>query len=617
MSTLHFGQEVIKTKIKLIPNNPGIYKFLDDKNKIIYIGKAKNLPKRLLNYTSGSGLAIRTQRLISNIKEIEVITTSNESEALLLEANLIKKYKPRYNVLLKDDKSFPYIQIRLSDKWPQLTKFRGKHNQLDLFFGPFASTGSANWTIKMLQKVFQLRVCDDHNFNNRKRPCILHQIKRCSAPCTNEISQEDYEKSVNECVDFLNGKSRSIQKKFSKEMEIASNNLDFEKAAVLRDRIKSLTQIQSSQQINKNNFVDADLIVSYRIENVTCIVVFFYRSKQNWGNQCFFPKHDIEDSETEVIGSFLAQFYENKIPPKEIILNIKPSNTNLLEKALSDKYKKKIIFKIPRQKNQLATINVAIQNAKENLQRKLLGSEKNNDSLKKLSEFFKLNFIPNLIEVYDNSHIQGSSAIGSFISFGEDGFLKNRYRKFDIKNPLTKPGDDYAMMNEVIHRRFSKLVKKELDNDTIPDLLIIDGGKGQYSTVRKKLDQLGFHDLQIIAIAKGKNRNEGNETFFYNNKEFKLSKNDSLLFFMQRLRDEAHRFAIYTHRKKRKKAFTKSLLDEIPGIGRGRKKLLLNHFGSAKEISGASMEDLKKVEGISEFIAQKIYNYFHLNKNFL
>ena len=617
MSTLHFGQEVIKTKIKLIPNNPGIYKFLDDKNKIIYIGKAKNLPKRLLNYTSGSGLAIRTQRLISNIKEIEVITTSNESEALLLEANLIKKYKPRYNVLLKDDKSFPYIQIRLSDKWPQLTKFRGKHNQLDLFFGPFASTGSANWTIKMLQKVFQLRVCDDHNFNNRKRPCILHQIKRCSAPCTNEISHEDYEKSVNECVDFLNGKSRSIQKKFSKEMEIASNNLDFEKAAVLRDRIKALTQIQSSQQINKNNFVDADLIVSYRIENVTCIVVFFYRSKQNWGNQCFFPKHDIEDSETEVIGSFLAQFYENKIPPKEIILNIKPNNTNLLEKALSDKYKKKIIFKIPRQKNQLATINVAIQNAKENLQRKLLGSEKNNDSLKKLSEFFKLNFIPNLIEVYDNSHIQGSSAIGSFISFGEDGFLKNRYRKFDIKNPLTKPGDDYAMMNEVIHRRFSKLVKKELDNDTIPDLLIIDGGKGQYSTVRKKLDQLGFHDLQIIAIAKSKNRNEGNETFFYNNKEFKLSKNDSLLFFMQRLRDEAHRFAIYTHRKKRKKAFTKSLLDEIPGIGRGRKKLLLNHFGSAKEISGASMEDLKKVEGISEFIAQKIYNYFHLNKNFL
>ena len=617
MSTLHFGQEVIKTKIKLIPNNPGIYKFLDDKNKIIYIGKAKNLPKRLLNYTSGSGLAIRTQRLISNIKEIEVITTSNESEALLLEANLIKKYKPRYNVLLKDDKSFPHIQIRLSDKWPQLTKFRGKHNQPDLFFGPFASTGSANWTIKMLQKVFQLRVCDDHNFNNRKRPCILHQIKRCSAPCTNEISQEDYEKSVNECVDFLNGKSRSIQKKFSKEMEIASNNLDFEKAAVLRDRIKALTQIQSSQQINKNNFVDADLIVSYRIENVTCIVVFFYRSKQNWGNQCFFPKHDIEDSETEVIGSFLAQFYENKIPPKEIILNIKPNNTNLLEKALSDRYKKKIIFKIPRQKNQLAPINVAIQNAKENLQRKLLGSEKNNDSLKKLSEFFKLNFIPNLIEVYDNSHIQGSSAIGSFISFGEDGFLKNRYRKFDIKNPLTKPGDDYAMMNEVIHRRFSKLVKKELDNDTIPDLLIIDGGKGQYSTVRKKLDQLGFHDLQIIAIAKGKNRNEGNETFFYNNKEFKLSKNDSLLFFMQRLRDEAHRFAIYTHRKKRKKAFTKSLLDEIPGIGRGRKKLLLNHFGSAKEISGASIEDLKKVEGNSEFIAQKIYNYFHLNKNFL
>ena len=616
MNTLVLGQQIIKSKINAIPNSPGIYKFLDEKNKIIYIGKAKNLPKRLLSYASPSGLAIRTQRLISSLKEIEIITTSNEAEALLLEANLIKKFKPRYNVLLKDDKSFPYIQIKLSEEWPQLTKFRGKHNEQDAYFGPFASIGSANWTIKMLQKVFQIRVCDDHNFNNRRRPCILHQIKRCSAPCTKEISKKDYDQSVLECIDFLNGNSRSIQNKFSKEMETASKNLDFEKAAIFRDRIKSLTYIQSTQQINKNNFLDADVIVSHRIENITCIVVFFYRSKQNWGNQCFFPKHDIEDSETDVLAAFLSQFYENKLPPTEIILNIKPKNTTLLENALAKKYNKKIIFKIPKKKSQMNIINMAIQNAKESIQRKILGSEKNHDSLKQLSDFFKLSFVPNLIEVYDNSHMQGTNAIGSFISFGEEGFIKNRYRKFDIKNPNINPGDDFGMIKEVIHRRFSKLAK-DIGNDNMPDLLIIDGGKGQYSAVREKLNELGFHQLPIIAMAKGKNRNEGNETFIYEQQEIKIEKNNSLLFFLQRLRDEAHRFAIFTHRKKRKKSFTRSLLDEIPGIGRSRKKSLLNHFGSAKDISGASLEDLKKVDGISELVAKKIYNYFHLNKNFL
>ena len=616
MNTLVLGQQIIKSKINAIPNSPGIYKFLDEKNKIIYIGKAKNLPKRLLSYASPSGLAIRTQRLISSLKEIEIITTSNEAEALLLEANLIKKFKPRYNVLLKDDKSFPYIQIKLSEEWPQLTKFRGKHNEQDAYFGPFASIGSANWTIKMLQKVFQIRVCDDHNFNNRRRPCILHQIKRCSAPCTKEISKKDYDQSVLECIDFLNGNSRSIQNKFSKEMETASKNLDFEKAAIFRDRIKSLTYIQSTQQINKNNFLDADVIVSHRIENITCIVVFFYRSKQNWGNQCFFPKHDIEDSETDVLAAFLSQFYENKLPPTEIILNIKPKNTTLLENALAKKYNKKIIFKIPKKKSQMNIINMAIQNAKESIQRKILGSEKNHDSLKQLSDFFKLSFVPNLIEVYDNSHMQGTNAIGSFISFGEEGFIKNRYRKFDIKNPNVNPGDDFGMMKEVIHRRFSKLAK-DIGNDNMPDLLIIDGGKGQYSAVREKLNELGFHQLPIIAMAKGKNRNEGNETFIYEQQEIKIEKNNSLLFFLQRLRDEAHRFAIFTHRKKRKKSFTRSLLDEIPGIGRSRKKSLLNHFGSAKDISGASLEDLKKVDGISELVAKKIYDYFHLNKNFL
>ena len=616
MDLLEAGKLLVKSKIKNIPNSPGIYKFLDNKNKIIYIGKAKNLPKRLLNYASSSGLTIRIQRLIASIKDLEIITTTNESEALLLEANLIKKFKPRYNVLLKDDKTFPYIQIRMSDHWPQLTKFRGRHNDQDLYFGPFASAASANWTIKMLQKVFQIRVCDDHTFKNRSRPCMLYQIKRCSAPCTNEIEKENYIKSVEECIDFLNGKSRSIQKKFSKEMDMASKNLDFEKAAIYRDRIKSLTYIQSSQQINKNNFVDADVVVSYRSSNISCIVVFFYRSKQNWGNQCFFPKHDPEDKESEVLDAFLAQFYENKIAPREIILNIKPKNLYILHKALERKNKKKIKFKIPKKRSELAIINMAIKNAKESLQRKIFDSDPNNNLLSLLGEKFNLDFVPSLIEVYDNSHTQGTNAIGSFVSFGKEGFLKNRYRKFDIKNKNTKPGDDYGMMNEVIERRFSKLIK-QVENDNTPDLLVIDGGKGQYSVVRNKLDQLGFHQLSIIAIAKGKNRNDGNETFIYNNKSIKLEKNSPLLFFMQRLRDEAHRFAIFTHRKKRKKSFTASLLDEIPGIGRSRKKSLLNHFGSAKTVEGASFEDLKKVEGISELIAKKIYNYFHLNKNFL
>ena len=616
MDLLEAGKLLVKSKIKNIPNSPGIYKFLDNKNKIIYIGKAKNLPKRLLNYASSSGLTIRIQRLIASIKDLEIITTTNESEALLLEANLIKKFKPRYNVLLKDDKTFPYIQIRMSDHWPQLTKFRGRHNDQDLYFGPFASAASANWTIKMLQKVFQIRVCDDHTFKNRSRPCMLYQIKRCSAPCTNEIEKENYIKSVEECIDFLNGKSRSIQKKFSKEMDMASKNLNFEKAAIYRDRIKSLTYIQSSQQINKNNFVDADVVVSYRSSNISCVVVFFYRSKQNWGNQCFFPKHDPEDKESEVLDAFLAQFYENKIAPREIILNIKPKNLDILHKALERKNKKKIKFKIPKKRSELAIINMAIKNAKESLQRKIFDSDQNNNLLSLLGEKFNLDFVPSLIEVYDNSHTQGTNAIGSFVSFGKEGFLKNRYRKFDIKNKNIKPGDDYGMMNEVIERRFSKLIK-QVENDNTPDLLVIDGGKGQYSVVRNKLDQLGFHQLSIIAIAKGKNRNDGNETFIYNNKSIKLEKNSPLLFFMQRLRDEAHRFAIFTHRKKRKKSFTASLLDEIPGIGRSRKKSLLNHFGSAKTVEGASFEDLKKVEGISELIAKKIYNYFHLNKNFL
>ena len=611
MNSLDAGKLIFKEKSKLCSNSPGVYQVLDSNEKIIYVGKAKNLPSRLSNYSSNSNQPIRTERMIAATKRIDTISTVNESEALLLEANLIKKNKPKYNVLLKDDKSFPYILIRKEHSFPQITKFRGKHNNQNIYFGPFASIASANWTLKMLQKVFQLRVCDDSTFNNRKRPCILYQIKRCSAPCTKEINEDNYKLTVEECIQFLNGKTRDIQKKLSFEMENASNNLEYEKAAIFRDRIKSLTYIQSSQKIQRNNLKNADLIVSFRKENITCIVVSFYRSKQNWGSQYYYPKHDNEDSDKHILKSFLMQFYENKEPPEDIVLNSDPENAKLIIKALENKYKKKISLKVDS-KNSM--VKNALKNAREQLQLKILSQDKNNDLLIALGEKLKLNFTPNLIEVYDNSHNQGDSNIGALIAFGKDGFIKNRYRKFNIKNNNIKSNDDYGMMSEVIERRFSKI---QTNDENIPDLILIDGGKGQYSVVRNKLNDLGFHDLKIIAISKGKERNKGNEKFITEKGVLKLNKNDPVLFLMQRIRDEAHRFAIMTHRKKKSKTMFRSPLEEIEGIGSKRKRALLNYFGSAKAIQGASFEDIKNVEGINDSTAEKVYNFFHKEKNII
>jgi excinuclease ABC subunit C len=612
MNSLEQGKEIFKNKSKLCSNSPGVYQVFDEKNKIIYVGKAKNLPNRLSNYSSSSTQPIRTERMIASTNRIDTISTLNESEALLLEANLIKKNKPRYNVLLKDDKSFPYIQIRSSHDYPQITKFRGKHNDKDIYFGPFASIASANWTIKMLQKVFQIRVCDDNTFKGRSRPCILYQIKRCSGPCTGEITKSEYSKTVDECSSFLNGKSRDIQKKMSQEMEKESDRLNFEKAAILRDRIKSLTYIQSSQNIQKNNLKDADLIVSYRKENITCVVIFFYRSKQNWGSQYFYPKHDHEDSDEHILKSFLTQFYENKEPPSELVLNLTPENHELIKSAFEKKYNKKISIKISP-KNSM--VKNAVKNAQEQLQIKILSQEKNNDLLISMGEKFKLGFTPSLIEVYDNSHNQGDSNIGALIAFGKDGFIKNRYRKFNIKNTKIKSNDDYGMMTEVIQRRFSKV--DSLTDENVPDLLLIDGGKGQYSVVRNKLNDLGFHGLKIIAISKGKERNKGNEKFISEDGVIELDKNDPVLFLTQRIRDEAHRFAITIHRKKKTKQMFKSPLDEIDGIGSKRKKALLSHFGSAKAIEGASLDDIKSIDGINDSSAEKVYNFFHKKKNIL
>ena len=612
MRDLEFGKELIKKKIPLVSNSPGVYRMLDKKGQVLYVGKAKNLPNRLKSYALDKNQTIRTERMLALTNGLEIVTTSSEAEALLLEANLIKKFKPKFNVLLRDDKSFPYIFIEKDCEWPQLSKHRGKKNKNGNYFGPFASAGSANWTIKILQKVFLLRVCNESVFKNRNRPCILYQIKRCSAPCVGYLNKTEYSKLVTDAISFLSGKSKSIQKKLSVDMEKSSEKMDYEKAAILRDRIKALTQIQSAQNISSTNLDNADVISIAQEAGKSCVQVFFYRSKQNWGNQSYFPSHDKSHSAEEVLASFITQFYENKNVPAEILLNKKIKDLNLIKSALEKKEEKFISIKIPTKGNALKLSKMAEKNAKEALTRKIFESETNNKLLNEVADKFQLDISPRLIEVYDNSHIQGSNSVGALITFGSEGFIKKQYRKFNIKNNEIKAGDDYGMIKEVFERRFSKIIKsKKLGDVIIPDLVIIDGGKGQYSTGRKVLDEYGFHDIPIIAIAKGRNRNRGDETFFHKNSVIKLSKREPLLFFLQRLRDEAHRFAVSSHRMKRKKNLTKSLLDQINGIGKSRKRALLNYFGSAKAVESASFDDLKKVEGIETSVAKKIHDFFH------
>ena len=610
MTNSDTGKDIIKKEIPLIAKLPGIYKMLNEKNEVLYVGKAKNLPNRLKSYVSEKNHIIRTERMLSQTRKLEVTTTSNESEALLLEANLIKKYKPRFNILLRDDKSFPFIFISNKEKWPQIKKHRGKKDKEGFFFGPFASAGSANWTIKMIQKIFQLRICDDTVFKNRERPCILYQIKRCSGPCVNFIHENDYKKSVDDAIDFVSGKSRKIQKSLSAQMETASDELDFEKAAILRDRIKSLNIIQSSQRINEANLVEADVIAGYKESGKTCIQVFFYRSKQNWGNQAFFPKHDPDENLSNIINSFVTQFYENKSVPINIILSEDIKEKLLIEKTLSKKENKQISISVAKKGSKLKVVNQALKNAKDSLNRKIYESQNNKDLFENISQKFDLESNINLVEVYDNSHIQGTDSIGALITFGEEGFIKKRYRKFNIKIKNNEQ-DDYGMMREVINRRFKRAIQEKDNYLTMPDLILIDGGKGQYSVVRETMNELGLHEIPVIAIAKGKLRNSGNETFFHNGKEFKFEKNDPTLFFLQRIRDEAHRFAISAHRAKRKKGLKKSLLDQISGIGSIRKRALLNHFGSARAVESASLDEIKSVEGVEEKVAKKIYNFFH------
>ena len=610
MLSSNIGKEVIKKELPLIPKLPGVYRMLNSKNEILYVGKAKNLPNRLKSYISEKNHIIRTERMLSQTKKLEITTTSNESEALLLEANLIKKYKPRFNILLRDDKSFPFIFIGNEDKWPQIKRHRGKKDKKGFFFGPFASAGSANWTIKMIQKIFHLRVCDDTVFKNRERPCILYQIKRCSGPCVGYIKENDYKQTVENAIEFVSGKSRKIQKNLSTQMEKASEELDFEKATILRDRIKALNIIQSSQRINEANLVEADVIAGYKESGKTCIQVFFYRSKQNWGNQAFYPKHDPDENLKEILNSFVSQFYENKSVPASIIISNDIREKVLIEKALSKKENKQINISTAKKGSKLKVISQAIKNAKDSLNRKLYESQNNKEIFEAVSKKFNLETNISLIEVYDNSHIQGTNSVGALISYGEEGFIKKRYRKFNIKIEKNKQ-DDFGMMKEVLNRRFKKAIQEKDNFLTFPDLVLVDGGKGQYSVARESLNELGLHDIPIIAIAKGKFRNSGNETFFHDGKEFKFAKNDPTLFFLQRIRDESHRFAISAHRAKRKKGMTQSLLDQIGGVGSIKKRALLNHFGSARAVESASLDEIQSVEGVEEKVAKKIYNFFH------
>ena len=610
MKSSELGKEVIRKELPLIPKLPGVYRMLNYKGDILYVGKAKNLPNRLKSYVSEKNHIIRTGRMLSQTFKLEVTTTTNESEALLLEANLIKKYKPKFNILLKDDKSFPYIFLS-NHEFPRIEKHRGKKSKSGHYYGPFASAMAVNSAIKTLQKIFLIRSCTDQQVASADKTCFNYYLKRCAGPCGSKISKEDYAKLVEAADEFLSsGKYRKIQKSFSIQMEKASDELDFEKAAILRDKIKSLNIIQSSLKINEANLVEADVIAGYKESGKTCIQVFFYRSKQNWGNQAFFPKHDPDENLKDILNSFVTQFYENKSVPKLIILSEVIKEKNLIERTLSDKENKKIAISVAKKGSKLKVINQAIKNAKDSLTRKLYESQNNRDLLDKINTKFNLKSEINLIEVYDNSHISGTNSIGALITYGEEGFVKKRYRKFDIKTKGAEQ-DDFAMMKEVLSRRFKRAMLEKGNYLTLPDLIIIDGGKGQYSSAKEVLNEFGLHDLPMIAIAKGKFRNSGNETFFYEGKTFKFEKNDPTLFFLQRLRDEAHRFAITSHRAKRAKGIRKSMLDQIEGIGSIRKRALLNHFGSARAVESASFDEIKSVQGVEEKVAKKIYNFFH------
>lgn len=630
------GAEIISEFVKRLPNDPGVYRMFNKDGDVLYVGKARNLKKRVVNYTRPTGHSNRIARMIHETVTMEFVVTHTETEALLLEANLIKRLRPRYNVLMRDDKSFPYIMISNNHRAPGIFKHRGARSKDGNYFGPFASASAVTRTINAMQRAFLLRTCTDSFLENRSRPCLLYQIKRCAAPCTHEISDENYRELVRDAKSFLSGKSQAVKKHLAEAMQKASEELDFEHAAVYRDRLAALSHVQSHQGINPQTVEEADAFAIYQAGGMTCIQVFFFRTGQNWGNRSYFPKADTALTGAEVLGAFLSQFYADKPCPKLILLSEEVEDQSLISEALSASSGHKVYINVPQRGEKKDMVDHAFTNAREALGRRLAETSSQARLLKALAETFELPNVPRRIEVYDNSHIMGTSAVGGMIVAGAEGFVKNQYRKFNIRSTDITPGDDFGMMREVIERRFSRLVKehglrdtKEIaangdssEDDLIantaenfpawPDLILIDGGQGQVGAVRQILKQMGIADQVIaIGIAKGVDRDAGRERFFVEGKaDFTLPPRDPVLYFIQRMRDEAHRFAIGTHRTKRKNAFVKNSLDEIAGIGPARKRALLHHFGTAKAVAGAALSDLMQIDGISETMAKQIYDHF-------
>jgi excinuclease ABC subunit C len=640
-SSLAAGRAAILHYAKVAPSRPGVYRMLDPRGDVLYVGKAKNVKKRLAAYARPTGLDTRIERMIAVTRTVEFVVTRTETEALLLEANLIKRLRPRFNVVLRDDKSFPYILIT-SDHWaPQILKHRGARTRPGRYYGPFASVWAVNRTINALQRAFLLRSCSDPFFESRTRPCLLYQIKRCSAPCTKEIDFPDYSGLVREANEFLSGRSKKIKDQLADEMEKASGALDFERAAIYRDRLAALSAIQSHQGVNPRGVEEADVFAVYQQGGFYCVEVFFFRTGQNWGNRAYFPKADRSLSAEEVLSAFVAQFYDDRPPPRLILVSHGIADRELLAEALCTKVGHKIEIALPLRGEKKDLVEHALANAREALGRKLAETSSQEKLLRQLADTFALAKVPRRIEVYDNSHIQGANAVGTMIVAGPEGFRKNQYRKFNIRSAELAPGDDFAMMREVLTRRFKRLLaeapnKQEARTDVVasppvgdadaaqpdrvgghfdespwPDLLVIDGGQGQLTAAREVLTGLGL-EVPVVAIAKGPDRDAGRETFFVPGRDsFKLPPRDPVLYFVERLRDEAHRFAIGSHRARRKRALREAGLQEIAGIGPTRKRALLLHFGTLKAIERASLTDLMEVEGISAETARRIYAFFH------
>ncbi|AIK43747.1 excinuclease ABC subunit C [Brucella anthropi] len=610
--------------MKRLPNNPGVYRMFNSDGDVLYVGKARNLKKRVSNYARGIGHSNRITRMIRETVTMEFVVTRTETEALLLEANLIKRLRPRFNVLMRDDKSFPYILLTGNHRAPGIFKHRGARSRKGDYFGPFASAGAVGRTINALQRAFLLRTCTDSVFETRTRPCLLFQIKRCSGPCTHEISDEDYAELVNEAKAFLSGKSQSVKDHLATAMQAASADLDFEHAAVYRDRLAALSHVQSHQGINPQTVEEADVFAIHQEGGMTCIQVFFFRTGQNWGNRAYFPKADSSLGPAEVLGAFLSQFYDDKPCPRLVLLSETVEEQSLIAEALSTRAGHKVQVNVPQRGEKKDLVDHALTNAREALGRRLAETSSQARLLQGMAETFGLSQPPRRIEVYDNSHIMGTNAVGGMIVAGPEGFVKNQYRKFNIRSTDITPGDDFGMMREVIERRFSRLVKEHGTpeepadaevTDTFPawpDVILIDGGQGQVGAVRQILGELGIsHLVNAIGIAKGVDREAGRERFFVEGKQaFTLPPRDPVLYFIQRLRDEAHRFAIGTHRARRKKEMVKNPLDEIAGIGPSRKRALLHHFGTAKAVSRAAVADLMQIEGISEAMAKTIHDHF-------